>query len=473
MPGSIAGLSARQIAAQVNAGDASAVELCDAALAQIEAINPGLNALVNVEREVAREDARAIDARIRGGEHLPLAGVPIVVKDNLWVRDRRITQGSRLYADFIAPRDAYCVERARAAGAVIAGISACPEFACKGITDSPLWGATRHPWNPALTPGGSSGGAVAAVASGMVPLAIGTDAGGSTRRPAAHCGLVGMKPSSGLIAHPWGFTEPNFGFSVIGTIARDVEDCALLFGAMIGHHPQDPLSVPMAIDPLENLDRPPSRTLRIGVSLDLGCGFAIDADVADTISAAIAVLHRDRWRIDDAVPAWPSGTGEYPLLGLQQAGLAALYGEAAARDPGVFDPAILEQIEIGKQHTGPTIAALLLMRDRLHTALAGFFERCDLLLCPTAPVTAWPIEQAAPTAIGNKPATARGHAAFTPLFNYCGVPACSVPVGLVRGLPVGLQIVGRRFEDALVLRFARVVERTVGNLPLPATRLTA
>jgi len=190
--------SAREIAADVAAGRTTAVETAKAALGRIEAAK-ALNAVVTVNSARTLADAAAVDARLRAGETMPLAGVPIVVKDNIWVGGWRVTQGSRLFANFIAPQDAIAIERLRSAGAVIVGIGATSEFACKGVTTSQLYGPTRHPLDPALTPGGSSGGPAVAVAAGLVPLAIGTDAGGSSRRPPAHVGVAGFKPSYGAI----------------------------------------------------------------------------------------------------------------------------------------------------------------------------------------------------------------------------------------------------------------------------------
>ncbi|PWC31499.1 amidase, partial [Azospirillum sp. TSO35-2] len=177
--------SARAIARAVNAGTRSARAEAEACLARIAAGNPALNAIVAVHHDAALAQADAVDRRVAAGETLPLAGIPVAVKDTIWVAGRRVTQGSRLFADFVAPADAIAVERLRQAGAVLVGMANSSEFACKGVTTNPLFGPTRHPLDPALTPGGSSGGPAVAVAGGLVPLALGTDAGGSSRRPPA------------------------------------------------------------------------------------------------------------------------------------------------------------------------------------------------------------------------------------------------------------------------------------------------
>src|SRR3954469_9088441 len=234
--------SACEIAADVSAGRTSAVATAKAALTRIEAAK-ALNAVVTTAPARTLADATAVDDRLRAGETMPLAGVPIIVKDNIWVGDWRVAQGSRLFAEFVAPQDAIAIERLRKAGAVLVGIGATSEFACKGVTTSPLFGPTRHPLNPELTPGGSSGGPATAVAADLVPLAIGTDAGGSSRRPPAHVGVVGFKPSYGAIPYGPGFAEPFFGLSVIAPIAADVRDTALAFDVMAGRDVRDPDSV--------------------------------------------------------------------------------------------------------------------------------------------------------------------------------------------------------------------------------------
>lgn len=454
-------LSARDLAALVSARTLSAVEVARHFVERVERLNPALNAIVQFDAKSVLDEAASVDRRIAAGESLTMAGVPVTVKDNLWVEGRRITQGSLLFEDFIAPRDAWAVARLRARGAFVLGITNCSEFACKGVTTNLIYGATRHPLDPSLTPGGSSGGAVSALASGLGLLALGTDAGGSTRRPAAHCGLVGLKPSPGLIPHPWGFAEPNYGLSVIGLMARDVGDCAWLYDQLIAYDANDPAGVPIAVG-LEagpDIAAAPKHDLRIAWSPQLGCDLAVDDDVRAALQRQVDALRAHGWRIDDADPDWPESTREYPLIVLQQAGLHALYGDRLADARDRIDPVLVAQIEGGASVTPADVARALRLKQRIVGSLAAFFGDYDLLLCPTTPVTAWPIDELGPAFIGGKPAGPRGHAAFTPLFNYCGVPACSVPAGKVRGLPVGLQIVGPCFEDARVMAFAAQVER--------------
>ncbi|QHI97797.1 amidase [Xylophilus rhododendri] len=459
--------TALALAARVSAGSLSAVEVARFFIERVERLNPALNAIVQFDAGLVLAEAASVDRRLAAGETLPLAGVPFTVKDNLWVGGRRVSQGSRLFEDFIAPRDAWAVARLRALGGVVLGITNCSEFACKGVTGNLLYGTTRHPLDLSLTPGGSSGGAAAGLAAGLGLLALCTDAGGSTRRPAAHTGLVGFKASTGLIPHPWGFTEPNFGLSVVGILARNAADCAFVFDRLLAYDANDPAGVPIAAG-LEVSAAPPLQrsTLRLAWSARLGCDFAVDEDVARQLARQVEALRADGWSIADADPPWPEAVREYPLIVLQQAGLFALYGERLADARERIDPDLVAQIETGATVTPAQVARALRLKEKIGQCLANFFDSYDLLLCPTTPVTAWPVDQLGPPVIGGRPAGPRGHAAFTPLFNYCGVPACSVPAGLVDGLPVGLQVIGPRMEDARVMAFVCAVEALLSR-PAP------
>ncbi|MGJ4998598.1 amidase [Bradyrhizobium sp. HKCCYLS3077] len=446
-------MRATEIASAVTARQTTAMEMAEQALARIAASN--LNAVVTTDPERTRADAEAVDRRVASGETLPFAGVPVVVKDNIWAAGWRITQGSRLFADFVAPEDAIAIARLRRAGAVIVGIGATSEFACKGVTTSLLYGPTRHPLDPRLTPGGSSGGPATAVAAGLVPLAIGTDAGGSSRRPPAHVGVVGFKPSYGAIPYGPGFAEPFWRISVIAPIAADVADARLAFEVMAGADPRDPDSL--------NLPSTAARTpFRLAFSPRLGLDVAVDDEVRAGLQQAVDRLRASGLAIEDKDPIWPADLAEDAVMPLQHAGLAALYGEAFRSDPAQFDPDIAKQIERGLDLSGVEVGRALEASTQIARAFAAFFTDVDVLLAPTVPCVAWQFTQLGPSEIGGKPASPRAHAVFTPFANHAGVPAISIPCGVnSQGLPFGLQLIAARGHDRMLLDVAVNTERVL------------
>ncbi len=446
----------------------SLAQIAESTLTRIEAFNPSLLAFVDADHSDVMRQVEAIEVRRRSGEKLPLMGSVFSIKDNLWLGGRPATYGSMVYRHHVAPCDSAIVARLKRLGALCIGITNCPEFACKGHTSNSLYGTTRNPWNLNTTPGGSSGGAAAAVAAGLGNLALGTDAGGSIRRPAAHTGLVGFKPTHGLIPDPYGFDDPSYAISDIGVFAKDVEDCAWLLDATVHHDGRDPRSQPLPAQ--LTVDRPFTRAfehhelkpIRIGWSIDLGCGFSIDDDVAAAFHNCIAKLMKRGIPLEQAAPRWPPDTFEYPLLHQQQAALAAQFQHVFRDTPELLDPALADQIEQGLSISGADVFAGELHRKALIKALDTFFERFDFLICPTAPVEAWPAELSHPSTIAGKSVSPRAHAAFTPLFNYCEVPALSLPYDVGQnGLPLGLQIVGPRHTDLDVIAVARQLEKII------------
>ncbi|MDZ4102243.1 MAG: amidase [Hydrogenophaga sp.] len=450
--------TALEVAAMVRSHQVSAREVAQATLAHTERCNPALNALIHVDPERTLAEAEALDLRLkRHPESVgALTGATFAAKDNLWVQDRPASQGSRLFADFVAPANAVAVERLQAAGGVTLAGSNCSEFACKGNTTNLIHGATRNPWDTTRTPGGSSGGAAAAVAAGLGHMALCTDGGGSTRRPAAHTGVVGFKPSAGAIAHPTGFAEPVFGNSVVGLMARTVEDVAALFDAVAGADPRDPLCVAGAIQsPVSGTLQKSLKGLRVAFSPRLGLDVVVDPEVAAATARAAAWLRDAGADVVEADPQWPQGTSEDALMPLQFSGLAAIHGEAFLQNPALFDPDIGAQIERGLTLRGADVANALLHREALYRSLADFFSRFDLLLTPTTPCVAWALQDLGPRTIAGQAVSPRAHAAFTPVFNHVYAPACSVPIALDhQGLPIGAQLVAPRWHDATVLQAA-------------------
>lgn len=446
MPADPLHLDAPAIAEAVRTCALDPVAVVDRFLTQIRQGNTLINALVDHDEARPRAEAAALRHRI-GHHDLPLAGVPVVVKDSIWVEGRRITQGSPVFADFTAPRDALSVQRLREAGAIVIGIGNMPEFGAKEITDNRIYGRTLNPRDRSRTPGGSSGGCAAALAADMAPIAIGGDGGGSCRRPPAHVGVVGFKPSPGVVADPWGFPGTLPGIACTCPMGRTVGDVRAAFEVMARPHAQDVHSTQAA---------PASGTsiagMRVAYSPRLGLNLALDNDVRAAVDRAVGRLRDAGLDVHETDPDWPPETREERILAIEDAGLAHLYGAQFAAQPALFDPAIAVQIERGQRRSAVEVAAAHDFSFELAAAMAGFFARFDLLLCPTTACVAWQADMLDPATIGGRPARHRDHAAFTPLFSHARTPALTIPCGTgAGGLPVGLQIVGRRLADRDVL----------------------
>ena len=432
-------LTARDLAFAVRRGDFTPAAVAAETLARAAERNPAINAICHMNPEFETE-AERVAQRLAAGEDLPLAGVPVLIKDNIWVKGLRVSQGSRLFADHIAPEDADSVRRLRNAGAMILGIATCSEFACKGATNSPHHGITRNPVDLTLGPGGSSGGSVAAVAAGIVPLALGTDAGGSSRRPPAHTGLCGMKPTYDLIPYGPSFPEPVWGISVICPIARDMRDIALAIEVMAGVRAEVPT------------------TLHIAASPDFGTGQVVEPDVAQNFATVIAAFAKAGITVRSADIDW-GGIMGHDILPLQFAGLAEAYGDVWRDTPEIFDPMIAKQIETGLSLSGVDVARAHQTSYKMRTVLRAALDRYGIIATPTTPCPAWPAELSAPETIAGQPAGPRDHAAFTPQVNHAGVPALSLPCGTDRnGLPLGLQLIAPAGQDGALIGAALALE---------------
>jgi aspartyl-tRNA(Asn)/glutamyl-tRNA(Gln) amidotransferase subunit A len=450
-------LGARELAAAYAARELSPREALDAILARIEEVNPRLNAIVTLDRDGARSAATASERRWRDGKPFgPLDGVPFTVKDNIAVSRMRTTWGSRLFADHVPDRDELPVARLRAQGAVIVGKTNVPEFTLQGYTHNPLFGTTRNPWDLRLTPGGSSGGAVAAVAAGLGPAAIATDGGGSIRRPASHAGLVGFKPSAGRVARAEGLPVILHDFEVIGPIARTTADVALIFAAIAVPDPRDRASLAFSKVPDVALrDLPALRILYV----PRFAGSPVDPEIA----ADVAEAARNFERLGNAVEE-----GEAPVdLGaldriwsvIGPAGLAWLLRDKRSRREVVGQT--LQQLAAnGAALTASDYVDALDKVTLLRAHLADVFARFDVMLTPSAAALPWPADETHPATIDGKPVGPRGHAVFTAFANAGGLPGISIPCRpSAGGLPIGVQLVAGFGEDETLLRLAAQYER--------------
>jgi aspartyl-tRNA(Asn)/glutamyl-tRNA(Gln) amidotransferase subunit A len=449
---------AHELAGRIRSGALSPVDLMEACLDRIEEANPVLNAFIAMRPEEALREARSMADRIARGEDVgPLAGLPFGVKELEDVEGFASTHASVPFKDNWPERDSVQVERLRRAGAIVLGKTNAPEFGYTAFTKNLLFGVTRNPWNPARTPGGSSGGSSAAIASGMVPLATGSDGGGSVRIPACYTGCFGMKPTFGRIPRgpfrmlTWSDTVAH------GPITRTVRDAALYLDAVIGAHPADPDSLPHpGISYVEVLERLPSH-LRIAWSPTLGYA-RVQPDVMREVREAVGVFERlghDLEEIEKGIPdpglAWAAVAG-----GEVYAEIAHLIAEHRPE----FGRGFLAGTERVRDLTPDQYGAAQRARAELVNFLWHLFERYDLLLTPTLPTEAFDARGRMPPEIDGEPIpNPLAVIAFTYPFNLSGHPAATVRAGLTdAGLPAGLQIVGPRHREELVLQASYAYE---------------
>ncbi len=453
--------SAVELAELIRRRVLSPVEVTRAVLERIDRLNTRLGAYVMVHAERALGEARAAERAVMAGEPLgPLHGVPVSIKDNLWSAGDRTTFGSRLFAEFVAPEDAPSVAGLRAAGAIFVGRTNLPEFAWRGSTDNPLFGESRNPWDLTRTPGGSTGGGAAAVAAGLGPLALGSDGAGSIRIPASFCGLVGLKPTFGRVPM-YPAAGGNELVAHVCPLARTVRDVALMMNAIARHDRRDPFALPDdGLDYLAACNEPfagarGSAPDRIAWSANLG--FApVEPETREIAEAAARAFSEVGLTVEEASP----DLGD-PSFILQTLYGGAQAGAHAARSPeqkAQMDPELVAYAEASASLSAVEYLRAVAARQALVDALRRFFERYDLLLTPAVCQPAFPLGLVGPREVAGREVTHLGWTLCYP-FNYSGQPAVSVPAGwTASGLPVGLQIVGRRLEDALVLRAAAAFE---------------
>lgn len=452
--------SLEALSEQVRRGEVSAAELVTHALERIDVLNPDVGAFIAVDSDRALADARAVDERrARGDELGPLAGIPIGVKDLEDAEGYVTTYGSALHVgDQSAAADSLLVTRLKENGCVVVGKTNTPEFGFKPDTVNPTFGATKNPWNTAHSPGGSSGGSAAAVAAGMVPLATGSDGGGSIRIPSSCCGLSGMKPSHGRI--PTGGAEaPDWhDLSTRGLIARKVTDIAYGLDAVIGPDPTDLRSLPMPEVSWLDAVREPHVPLQVAWSPTLGYA-EVDSEVMVICERAVAVLTS----IGAEVVEVPQVFAEDPIMTWMS--LVATYcWRKLAPYQGTeqwnrIDPGLSAQAEWASSLSGADFVRALDECHRLNVTLVGVFHQARLLVTPTL-AAAPPVSDELGTIDGRSDAN---WVRFTYPFNCTRSPAATVCAGFTAsGLPVGLQLVGPQHADQVVLRAAAALEQALG-----------
>jgi aspartyl-tRNA(Asn)/glutamyl-tRNA(Gln) amidotransferase subunit A len=432
-------------------GKLSPVETMKAVLARVDKVNPTLNALCIVDAREAMKIARASEKRWKNGDPLsPLDGVPVSIKELVRVKGWPARMASKLTDPAPADRDAPSVARLREAGAIVFAQSTSSEYGHKGTTDSPLHGLTRNPWNTERTPGGSSGGAAAAVAAGMGPIAIGTDGGGSVRLPASFTGLVGLKATYGRVpAWPPGL---NGDLANVGPMARTVLDCAMMMNVIARPDPLDATQLPADdIDYVKKLDGKLKKP-RVAFILRMG-DHPLDIEVAALVTRAARQFEKLGCEVEEVEPPYPYADATrifitHWLTNVQR--LLQMFPEARH---GEFDPNLLANAKAGQGYTLQDTIAAHAQRRELAVAWNGFFAKYDFLLTPMLAVQPFAVLKTWPDGPDGKPN--RQWSPYSSVFNLTRHPAASVPCGISReGLPVGLQIAAGHFKDAAILRAA-------------------
>jgi amidase len=465
--GGLCDLAATELAQRLRAREVSAREVVQAHLERVEAVNPSVNAIVTLTSSRALELAAAADEALAAGSDVgPLHGLPVAHKDLQDTAGVRTTYGSTLFADHVPSADSIVVERMRSAGAISLGKTNTPEFGAGSQTYNAVFGATRNPWDLAKTPGGSSGGAAAALVTGMVALADGSDMGGSLRNPASFCGVVGLRPSLGRVPS-WPADNAYFGLGVDGPMGRTVGDVALLLSALAGPDPRDPQSLP-AEDGSFAAPTPRLHGVRVGWSADLG-GLPIDPRVT-------AVLERG------GLQALTDGGAEVGPLALDMNGaeeafrtlrawqFAASLGPLVDEHRGEMNPDLVANVDAGRSLTGADVARAMAERTLLWHRVVATFDEVDVIAAPVSAVppfdagTPWVREVA-----GVPQEDYLGWMRSAYWVSATGLPAMSVPCGFTdEGLPVGLQLVGRPLGERALLEIAAGFEEassTARRLP--------
>jgi len=450
---SIAFVSASELRRLYSARALSPVEVTRAILDRVERLNSELNAFTVVTPELALEQASAAERAYAGGDVPPLAGIPISIKDLTPTRGIRTARGSLIDPDWVPDDDAPVVERLYAAGAVMLGKTNTPELGWKGDSGNRVFGPSFNPWNLAKTPGGSSGGAAAAVAAGLGPLAQGSDGAGSIRIPAAFCGIFGFKQSFGLVPQ---YPPSAVGdLSHLGPMTRTVRDAAMMLNAMAGGDARDRLSWSSDIDYTRDLDAG-VRGLRVAWSPTLGYA-EVAGDVLENTERAAMAFRELGCEVEHVDPNLPDPA---VIIDVMWSGAMAGYFAGRLSDVGhLLDPGLLAVIERTKSLSAAEMANALQQRNTYYTGMRQFMDQFDLLLTPTLPVTAFTAGLDEPDGWQRATLAPLDWTPFTFPFNLTGQPAATVPCGFDRnGLPVGLQIVGRWRDDSTVLRAAAAFE---------------
>jgi aspartyl-tRNA(Asn)/glutamyl-tRNA(Gln) amidotransferase subunit A len=456
--GMVADLSVRTLTQAYRNRSLSPVEVLAACLDRVHALNPLLNALVTLTEEAARREAALAERQFATAPEAaaPLCGVPFLVKDTLPTAGVRTTFGSRLFADVIPEEDCAAVAALKRAGAILLGKTNTPTLGWTAVTDNKLFGPTPNPWDLSVTAGGSSGGAGAAALAGFAPINIGTDGGGSIRVPGSFTGTVGFKPSYGRVPnYP---TGPNWGLQHIGPIARTVDDVALVLESLAVVDHRDPYSLPQAPVSYGECLRNAPHGLRLLFCPEFGYAEAVDPEVVTICRKAANGFADLGHRVTERIPGWSSPLEIWRTMFMT--GAAFRLGPYLTSRPEDVEDELRELVQEGEALAPDAYYRAWLQKNAWWEEVRPIFDDHDLVLSPVVACPPFSLGRYSPGEIAGTPVSFYGWLAFTVPFNLTGQPAISVPAGLTsNGLPVGLQIIGNRFADDLVLAAAAAYER--------------
>ncbi len=458
-------MEAVELAGRIRAKELSPVEVVDAVLDRMDRLEPTLHAFCTPTPELAREEAQRLEREIsEGGDPGPLAGVPVGIKDLVATKGIRTAAGSHAYADFVPEEDDVVVERLKEAGAIVLGKTNVPEFGYSGVGHNPVFETTTNPWNTNLTPGGSSAGSGAAVATGMGPFAIGSDGGGSIRIPSSFCGLYGMKASFGRVPLYPGCRDERYpgvssweSLEHIGPISSTVADGALMLSVIAGEDDRDRHTLPDPhFDWVEEAGKDDIRGLRVAYSEDWGYA-AVDSRVRDIVGKAVEVFERDLGcSVERADPGWVDPYEPFwGLVAIESdlKGMRAMADELGDK----MTPHLTEFLRT--EWTDQDLTDAVIARKALYNKMWKFMQNYDLLLTPTLAVPPFEVGIQGPEVIDGREVEPFYWLSFTLPLNLTGQPAATVPAGWTDdGLPVGLQIIGRHRDDPAVLRASAAFE---------------
>jgi aspartyl-tRNA(Asn)/glutamyl-tRNA(Gln) amidotransferase subunit A len=451
-------LSARQLSRLIKNREVSPVELTKAHLTRIDALEPTLNSFITVMHDQAMEDARKAEQEIRTGRYRgPLHGIPVGVKDLFYVKGIRNTSGSKIFDRFIPDFDGTLILRLKEAGVVLLGKLNLHQFAYGATGENPDYGPMHNPWNPERITGGSSGGSASAAASGQCAFSLGTDTGGSIRIPSALCGLVGLKPTYGRLSR-YGITVLSWSQDHAGPMARTVEDCALAMNALAGYDSNDPSSARVSVPDFTRALTGNIRGLKVGVPKEF-FEDPIDPEVEDSVRSAIELLRKLGATVDEI--SWPMYEPSRAISStILMAEATAYHRELILKHGSQLDFQVRLRLEAGFFISGADYIQAQRARRMFYHESRDLLKKVDLVAGPTVPITACKIGTTKLEIHNTSMAVIPALTQYTRPFDLNGFPAITLPCGFSReGLPIGLQLAGRPFDEETVLRAAHVFEQ--------------